>query len=226
MILFILLFIPVALWAQTPTASANLQLHWDFDREIATSTVEIFETDHWGGTFFFTDFDFDSLGQTGSYFEVARNHRITRIGKAAVNISLQYNDGVQSGDVQNGKGIPYAWLLGPVLSDVTWKQIYLEVQLLARKEYSSDPGWQVTGVWDWRVPQTPIEFLGYIDWWSMEGHGTAVQSEPQLQARLGPWAVGSEFEVSRNFSGAWTARRGFRYGTWYLHPTIYLRVYF
>lgn len=226
MILLVLFLIPAALWAQAPTASVNLQFHWDFDREITTSTVEIYETDHWGGTFFLTDFDFDSAGQTGSYFEISRSHRVVRIGKAALNASLQYNDGVLSGDTQSGKEIPYALLTGPVLNDLTWGSAYFEIQMLVRKEHGSDLGWQATGVWDWRVPQTPLEFLGYVDWWSIEDHGTAVQSEPQIQVRSGQWAIGSELEVSRNFSGAWTKRHGFQLGKWYLLPTIYVRVYF
>ena len=226
MLLLALLLFPAALWAQAPSASLNVQLHWDFDREITTSTVEIFESDRWGSTFFFTDFDFDSAGQTGSYFEITRNVRLLRIGKAAGNLSIQYNDGVLSGDAGAGKGIPSTWLAGAAVSDLTLGRAFFEVQALARKEFGADLGWQLTGVWDWPITGTPLEFLGYVDWWSLAGGTTAVQSEPQLQMRWSRWAVGSEMEVSRNFSGAWTPRHGFRFDRWYLHPTIYIRVYF
>jgi hypothetical protein len=227
MLLLLLLFLPAALWAQAPSTSVNLQLHWDFDREIATSTVEIFESDRWGSTFFFTDFDFDSAGQTDSYFEISRDLRLMRLGKAAGNLSIQYNDGVLSDDAVGGKGIPSTWLAGAAVSDLTLGPAFFEVQALGRKELGADLGWQLTGVWDWPVTGTPFEFLGYVDWWSMGGSGmTAVQSEPQFQVRWNHWALGSEMELSRNFTGAWTARHGFEFNRWYLHPTIYARVYF
>jgi hypothetical protein len=226
MLLLALLLLPAALWAQAPTASLNVQLHWDFDRQITTSTVETFECDQWGSTFFFTDFDFDSAGQTGSYFEIARNLRLLRLGKAAGNLSLQYNDGVLSGDAGSGKGIPRTWLAGFALSDLTLGSAFFEVQALGRKEFGADPGWQLTGVWDWPITGSPLEFLGYVDWWSMSGGRTGVQTEPQLQVRRNRLAAGSEVEISRNFSGAWTPRHGFQFDQWYVHPTIFLRVYF
>jgi hypothetical protein len=226
MLLFALLFLPAVLWAEPPSASLNAQLHRDFDREIFTSTIEIFESDRWGSAFFFTDFDFDSAGQTGSYFEITRNVRVMHIGKTTGNLSLQYNDGVLSTDAAR-KGIPRTWLAGVAVSDLMWGTAFFELQALARKEFAADVGWQLTGVWDWPIRGTPLEFLGYVDWWNMGSDGmTAVQTEPQFQVRWNPWAVGSEVEVSRNFSGAWTQRHGFQFDRWYAHPTIYVRVYF
>lgn len=226
MLLLFLLLLPAALWAQAPSASLNGQLHWDFHREIATSTVEVFESDRWGSTFFFTDFDFDTAGQTGSYFEISRNLRLLGIGKALGNLSIQYNDGVLSNDAAGGKAIPSTWLAGAAVSDLTLGPAFFEVQALGRQELGADLGWQLTGVWNWPITGTPLEFLGYVDWWSLESDMTAVQSEPQLQVRRSRWAVGSEVEVSRNFSGAWTARHGFRFNRWYIHPTIFIRVCF
>jgi hypothetical protein len=67
-----------------------------------------------------------------------------------------------------------------------------------------------------------------VDWNSNEtdDQPTSVQTEPQFQFRWGRWAIGSEVEISRNFTGAYTRKHGFAYRTWYSHPTAYVRVYF
>jgi hypothetical protein len=227
-LLAFILLIPSLLWAQDKNVFVNLQLHRDFHREIFTSTVEIFELDRLGTTFFFTDFDFGSTGQSGSYFEISRNMRVLPLGKATGNISLQYNDGVLPSDDTAGKGIPRTVLAGVAVSDLMWGPAYFEVQALARQEFAANLGWQLTGVWNWPISGTPFEFLGYIDWNTNEtgNQPISVQTEPQFQWRKNAWAVGSEVEISRNFSGAYTVKHGFSYHTWYVHPTIYLRLYF
>lgn len=229
MYLFIFLFLlPAALFAEGTTVSVNAQLHRDFHREIFTSTLEVFEADRFGTTFLFTDFDYGSTGQQGSYFEVSRNIRVVPVGKARANFSLQFNDGVLPSDAKYGKGIPRTILYGIAVSDLQWGAAYFEMQALARQEFAADLGWQLTAVWDWPISQTPFEFLGYVDWNSnTTGHRpTSVQTEPQLQWNWKNLALGTEVEISRNFTGAWTPDHGFRYRKWYTHPTLYLRVKF
>ena len=225
---FSLLLLPALALAQPPSLSSNVQVHWDFHRELSTSTVEFFEMDRWGTTFFFTDFDYGSTGQEASYFEVARNIAVVHTGKPLWNLSLQYNDGVLPSDAMLGKGIPRTVLYGIAVSDLKWGSAQFELQALARQEFSADLGWQLTAVWDWMIPKTPCEFLGYVDWNSNETNDqlTSVQAEPQLQFRWGRWAIGSEVEISRNFTGAYTRKSGFACRTWYSHPTAYVRVYF
>jgi hypothetical protein len=204
----------------------NGQLHRDFDREIYTSTVEIFGLDGWGSTFFFTDFDFDSAGQTVSYFELSRNLLIKRTKLGGLNLSLQFNDGVAAFDDAAGqKSVPRTWLAGPAIADIKLGPVTCEVQALYRQEFASDPGWQLTTVWFWPIAKTPFEFLGYFDWNSNEyGHNpTSFQAEPQLQYRYKHMAVGSEVEISRNFQGAFTKDDGFEFKKWYVHPTLFLR---
>lgn len=222
------LFFPALLSAQSSWVSTNTQLHWDFHREITTATIEIFEADRWGTTFFFTDFDFDTAGQSGSYVEISRGLKLLSIGNSSVNASLQFNDGLLSGDTEFGKGIPRTVLGGISLSELQFGTAIFKIQVLARQEFAADLGWQLTGVWDWKIPKIPVEFLGYVDWNSNEtGHQpVSIQTEPQLQIHWNHWALGSEVEISRNFSGAWTKNNGFEYHQWYVHPTIYLRAIF
>ncbi len=60
----------------------NIQLHYDFGRALydknmdvrplLTSTVEKFQPDDWGSTFFFVDMDYNSKGVEQAYWEIAR----------------------------------------------------------------------------------------------------------------------------------------------------------
>lgn len=226
--LFFLFALPSLLLAQERSLWTNLQLHHDFHREIFTSTIEVFEQDKFGTTFFFTDFDYGSTGQEASYFEIARNHAVLAMGKAKWNVSLQYNDGVLPSDAELGKGIPRILLYGVALSDVKIGPAILELQVLARQEFAADLGWQLTAVWFCPLPGTPVEFLGYVDWNTNKtgDHPESVQAEPQVQIRLSRLAIGSELEISRNFPGAFTEKHGFNYLAWYTHPTVFLRVDF
>ncbi len=224
--LFCLLIVVSTGFASEPSIFVNGQLHRDFNREIYTSTVEFLGIDSWGTTFFFADFDFDSAGQSVSYFEISRNLLLKRRECGALNLSLQFNDGVAAFDDAAGqKSIPRTWLAGPAISDIQLGPITCEFQALFRQEFSADPGWQLTAVWFWPIAKTPFEFLGYFDWNSNEygDNPTSFQTEPQLQYRYKKLALGSEIEISRNFQGAFTKDDGFEFKKWYVHPTLYLR---
>lgn len=209
----------------------NYQFHRDFHRETFTSTIEIFQTDRLGSSFFFTDFDFDSAGEVGSYFELARSMTYYRHRLFALNASLQYNDGVLPFDGLDGKGIPRTWLAGVTCSDVKpLDRMWLEFQVLARQELGADLGWQLTGVWSYApLKNRPLMFAGFADWNSNETNDqpTSFQAEPQVWYPFWrTWSVGGELEISRNFVGAFTKQQGFEYRHWYTHPTLMLRVDF
>lgn len=222
------LCLPSLLFAQERNLWTNLQLHRDIHRELFTSTIEIFEQDRYGTTFFFTDFDFGSSGQQANYFEIARHFAVYRTRGAVWNLSLQYNDGVLPTDAEFGKGIPRTVLGGIAFSELRVGPMSLELQMLARQEFAADLGWQLTAVWYCPIRKTALEFLGYVDVNSNKtgDQPNSLQAEPQLQYRRGIWAVGTELEISRNFTGAYTEQHGFAYHTWYTHPTIFLRVDF
>ena len=53
------LFAIIAILASAISAYAqNIQLHYDFGRECATTTVEMFHPDNGGSTYFFVDMDY------------------------------------------------------------------------------------------------------------------------------------------------------------------------
>jgi hypothetical protein len=227
--------IVVLIWAagacaQEKNVFVNFQFHRDFHRENFTSTVEVLEFDKYGTTFFFADFDFDSVGETGSYFEIARNLTCYRAKRFAVNAALQYNDGVLPFDGEFGKGIPRTWLGGVAISDLKVGSSLWEFQVLARQEFAADLGWQLTAVWSYvPVATWPLSLSGFADWNTNETNDqpTSFQAEPQLIYEFGGhWGVGGELEISRNFVGAFTKQHGFEYRRWYTHPTLLVRVDF
>lgn len=228
--IFIVLLIAEVVCGQEKHVLVNLQMHRDFHREIFTSTVEILQFDRYGSTFFFSDFDFDSAGETGSYFEIARNMSLYRSTNYVLNGTLQFNDGVLPFDAQFGKGIPRTWLGGATISDLKFGSSLWEFQALARQEYAADMGWQLTAVWTYQpCAKWPLMMSGYADWNSNETNNqpTSFQAEPQIFYVFGGhWAVGGELEISRNFVGAFTKKSGFEYRRWYTHPTVMLRVDF
>ncbi|MCB1059753.1 MAG: DUF5020 family protein [Calditrichaeota bacterium] len=212
--------------SQAADTYVNTQLHRDFDREIFTSTTEIWSGDKLGSTFFFTDLDFTSTGNTQSYFEISRHFILTRIRKLGhLNASIQFNDGVTGFDEMGGKVIPRTLLGGIAVTELKSGNAVFEVQALLRQEFAADLGWQLTGVWFVPIGKSPFEFLGYVDWNSNHygNQPVSIQTEPQFQYRWRQMALGTEWEISRNFAGAFTKKDGYETGKWYLHPTIYVR---
>ena len=218
--------LPALVLAQPKDVFVNAQFHRDFDREAFTSTIEILQLDRFGSTFFFTDYDFYSTGQTGSYFEIARNHAVLRTKPLVANITVQYNDGVLDFDALWGKQIPRTLLYGIALSHLMIGPAYFELQGLVRQEFGAAAGIQFTGVWSWPIPRTPLTFQGYVDWFQhhYRNQPPVVLAEPQLLFRQRKWALGTELEISRNYTGAYTESDGFELRKWYAHPTIFLRV--
>ena len=48
-------FAAIILMAFCAEAQTNIQEQYDFNREHLTTTLEMFQPDNWGSTFFFTD---------------------------------------------------------------------------------------------------------------------------------------------------------------------------
>lgn len=101
-------FLIVALVATAFCAKAqvNIQEQFDLNRNHLTTTLEMFKTDNWGSTFFFTDIyhpDKQS-GPTGYYTEIARGLNFwqdTKLG--ALSAHVEWNGGQFASN---------AWLFG------------------------------------------------------------------------------------------------------------------
>ena len=71
----------------------NIQLHYDLgkNRNYFTSTVEKFNPDKYGSTFFFVDFNYSKDGATEAYWEVARE---LKNWEGPISAHIEYNGGL------------------------------------------------------------------------------------------------------------------------------------
>ena len=82
--------------ALSRATAQNIQLHYDFGRNAATSTVEMFKPDRGGSTFFFVDMDY-SPEVIGAYWEIARELCFWQKSKASwLSVHIEYNGGLNT----------------------------------------------------------------------------------------------------------------------------------
>lgn len=104
-----LLFFSAAIFS---VKAQNIQLHYDFGRNAATTTVEMFRADNAGSTLFFVDMDYTPK-VSGAYFEISRElcfWQESALGWLSAHI--EYNGGLDTvaGSYNN------AWLGGVTYS--------------------------------------------------------------------------------------------------------------
>lgn len=206
----------------------NIQLHYDLgkDRDYLTSTIEAFQPDKYGNTFFFIDMDYnagDIEGVSLAYFELAR---VFKLSKMPVGLHVEYNGGLGqfvSDNAISGFSINDAWLTGIDYSlnaedfskGLTVKILYKNIR------NKHDISYQLTSVWYLHCSSQKFSFTGFMDFWREDGDfdfdGKAETefvflSEPQLWYNINKrFAVGSEIELSNNFGNS----KGFE-----INPTI------
>lgn len=194
----------------------NIQLHYDFGRNCATSTVEMFRPDAAGSTYFFVDMDYTPKA-AGAYFEISREFCFWQDSRLNwLSAHIEYNGGLstEAGSFNN------AWLAGATYSghnkdySMTWsltaayKAIPGTIGLNGAKQPHS---FQITGVWNLDFLNHWISFNGFFDFWReprpWQGTDFIFCSEPQLWVNLRNikgWekinlSVGTEVELSANF---------------------------
>ena len=183
--------------------AVNLQVHYDFgeNREYFTTTIEMFKPDEYGATFFFFDMDYNyprgDKSASLAYLEIAR---YINLPLDKLSATVQYNDGV----AQWGPLGP-VWL-GGVSYPIDLGFITLNTDILYRHYRNSDaPDAQLTIVWNKKLLNNKLTFMGFFDLWSqdkmMEDEKEAVLlTEPQLWYGLTDHlSVGGEIELSKNF---------------------------
>lgn len=227
-----LLFIVAAI-ATTFCAKAqtNIQEQYDFNREHLTTTLEMFQGDKWGSTFFFTDIyhtsNNNSFVPTGYYTEIARGFNLwqnTKLGNLSAHI--EWNGGQFANN---------AWLFGAeyLLHSQDYRYtLTLEVLYKTIAKASQNVPLQFTIVWNCKdiFGTKGLTFSGFADlWWETqqwEVYKDGIQvidngkpkydetscvfiSEPQIWYCLGQFFncpnfnVGGEIELAYNFAGAW-----------------------
>lgn len=202
------------------TFAQNVQLHYDFERGLVTSTVEMFKPDKYGSTFFFVDMDYSSddrdvnNGLSLAYWEIARAFKWSENQKILPR--AEFNGGILKLD---GVGAPFipienCWLAG---LEYTWASSDFSKIFTIQGNYKyiqnkHDASFQITGVWVVQLLKGKLTFTGFADFWKedMDWNVDNVVdtefrflSEPQLWFNATKnFAVGGEVEISNNFTGS------------------------
>lgn len=206
----------------------NLQLHYDFGRDLyrslegrsrVTTTVEMFQPDKYGSTYFFTDMDYGEKGITGAYWEISRQ---LRFWKAPVSIHVEYDGGLNH--------INHCFLGG---AGVQLEQRGLSKVFGIQALYKyilgnvSPHNFQLTATWTLHFDGGRYTFSGFVDFWREKhtdingnNHNFIFISEPQFWINLDKFdkvsddlhlSFGTEWEFSTDFA----TRDGF-----YFIPTL------
>ena len=194
----------------------NVQLHYDFGRNCATSTVEMFRPDGGGSTFFFVDMDY-SPKVSGAYFEISRELNFWQESKVNwLSVHVEYNGGLNTaaGSFSN------AWLGGLTYSghskdwSKTWSLSAMYKAIPGTVGVNGKPqisNFQITGVWNLDFFNHWLSFNGFLDFWRearpWQGTEFIFMTEPQLWVNLRNikgWekinlSLGTEVELSANF---------------------------
>lgn len=214
----VILAMILLLLASVRSYGQNVQLHYDFGRKSATTTVEMFRPDTGGSTFFFVDFDY-SPKVSGAYWEISRE--LCFWNKSKVNwlsVHLEYNGGLSTavGSFNN------AWLAGLTYSghnkdfSKTWSLSAMYKVIPGTSDAmgkSQIHNFQITGVWNLDFFNHWLSFNGFADFWRemmpFQGTEYIFIAEPQLWVNL--WNIkgmekcglsfGTEVEMSCNFNG-------------------------
>ena len=231
-----LLALIVAAIAPSDINAQNVQVHYDFghslqpsllsERPSLTTTVEHFQPDGWGSTFFFIDLDYYSTGIGGAYWEISRELTFhsspTRTHSFAAHV--EYNGGLASPKhITNNTHFQHAVLAGPAwnwhsadfsrtFSVQALYKYYFRGELPFQRAYSSC---QLTEAWGLTFAHGLCTFSGYCDiWYNKNVNGNLMLlSEPQLWFHLSSFvpepkqkthplshlSIGTEVEISNNF---------------------------
>lgn len=200
----------------TRASAQNVQLHYDFGRNAATTTVEMFRPDSGGSTFFFVDMDY-SPKVSGAYWEIAREFNFWQDSKVNwLSVHVEYNGGLNTvaGSFNNAilGGLTYSghskdWSKTWSIT-ASYKVIPGTIALNGEKQPHN---FQITGVWNLDFFDHWLSFNGFADFWRearpWQGTKFIFITEPQLWVNLNKiegWekinlSVGTEIEMSCNF---------------------------
>ena len=203
--------------SMTPKVVAqNVQLHYDFGRNAATTTVEMFRPDGGGSTFFFVDMDYTPK-VSGAYWEIAREFCFWQDSKVNwLSVHVEYNGGLNTvaGSFNNAilGGLTYSghskdWSKTWSLT-ASYKAIPGTIGLNGERQVNN---FQITGVWNLDFFDHWLSFNGFADFWRearpWQGTEYIFIAEPQLWVNLNKikgWdkinlSLGTELELSSNF---------------------------
>ncbi|MBQ8948776.1 MAG: DUF5020 family protein [Prevotella sp.] len=200
--------------AALATQAQNIQLHYDFGRNIYTGeeagrqkvtvTLEQFKADKWGSWYYFVDVDMSRKFTESAYTEISRELNLGKQSPIAAHV--EYDGGLsRSGSFQQAGLVGLAYNGHSADFSKTWSVQMLYKQYF--KSYDNTHAYssaQLTGVWGLNFASNKCTFSGFIDFWRVEkanGHGCLViLSEPQFWYNATPhFSIGTEWEFSNNF---------------------------
>ena len=214
-----LMTIALMAFAALSANAQNIQLHYDFgrniycneeaDRQKVTATLEQFKADDWGSGYYFFDVDLTSKTTRSIYTEISREINLSKNLPLAAHV--EYDGGLWHAPAIGNGSYQQAGLAGIAYNghnadfSKTWS-----VQALYKQFFKSYEGthsyasFQLTGVWGLNFLDNKMTFSGFIDFWRGEkanNHGCLViLSEPQLWYNVNKhFSVGTEVEFSNNF---------------------------
>ncbi len=206
----------------TVKSQTNIQEMYDFQRGHFTTTLEMFQTDKWGSTFFFNDiYHPDNLVPTGYYTEIARSLNFWKDSKlAALSLHVEWNGGMYASN---------AWLFGveyflhnaDFSNTFTFELLYKNIRDMVKNDISYAPI-QFTFVWGMKdiFNVKGLSFSGFLDIWgekinwinedlTLDETDWVILTEPQIWYNVGQHFgcenlnVGGEVEIAYNFAGGW-----------------------
>lgn len=201
-------------------AQTNIQEMYDFNRGHFTTTLEMFQTDKWGSTFFFNDiYHPNSLdAPTGYYTEIARSFNFWQnTALAPLSAHVEWNGGQYANNCWLF-GVEYFLHNADFSNTFTFELMYKNIA-----GQTDNTPLQFTFVWGMKdlLGVKGLVFSGFLDIWGekntwfdanhLTGETTdwVILSEPQLWYNVGQHFncpnlfVGGEVELAYNFAGGW-----------------------
>lgn len=206
-------------------AQTNIQEMYDFNRGHFTTTLEMFQADNWGSTFFFTDIYHPSAATapTGYYTEIARALNFWQsTSLAPLSLHVEWNGGQFANN---------CWLFGVeyFLHNSDFSNTFtFELMYKAIEGQTNNIPVQFTFVWGMNnlFGVKGLLFSGFLDVWGeninwfvednsqllgfrTEETKLVILSEPQLWYNIGQHFncgnlyLGGEVELAYNFAGGW-----------------------
>lgn len=217
----IILLIGMCIASLCVYAQLNVQMHYDFghalyghelsNRPHLTATIENFNADKWGSTYFFIDGDLGDNTLKSVYAEISRE---LRFWKAPIAVHVEYNGGLSGSGSYNDAylaGAAWNWANKDFSRTFSLQVLY---KYLARQQVGTKHSWQLTTVWGIHFAKGLCTFSGYADLWhdhSVSGN-LILSSEPQFWFNLYALdsvdddlklSVGGELELAKNL--IWSA---------------------
>lgn len=228
-------FSALMLCGAVSAAAQNVQLHYDFGRNIysgeeagrqkLTATLEQFKADKLGSWYYFVDLDFTRKGVIGAYTEISREFSLGKDCPFAAHV--EYDGGLNGGGIfQPAALLGGAWNGHNADFSTTYSVQLMYKQYFEGYSNSAYASVQLTGIWGTTFADSKLTFSGFIDFWRGEkanGHGQlVVLTEPQLWYNFNSHiSVGTEIEISNNFIYNTASDK-----TFFVNPTLALKCNF